>query len=154
MMYGPRHHSMRMPSINNNANSLQLQIDGAHQEVHDEMLNRGLPFIVAVFADWCGHCNRLTQAQPGNKVSEWDKFLNSSPKYLGDTPIIWMDYDVMSKLAGNKECEFGRMLAASASSFPFISVAKKDTLNNKISVHVYDGTYPMTASSIRAFLQS
>lgn len=137
----------------NTTNNIKLVVDGAHQEVHTDMLDKGKPFVIAVFADWCSHCVRLTSPQPGKKMSEWDHFLKDSTKYLGKTPVVELTYDMMSNLTRNKSCELGRVLAASATSFPFLAIAKKDLVKNKINVHVYDESYPMTAMSIKTFLQ-
>ena len=120
-----------------------------HAVVHSKLLDKGEPFVLAVFAKWCNHCNILTNPQDGKSTSEWDAFKNSSKKL----PVVQMEYDTMSKLAQDETCELGRLLAASATSFPFVAVARKNSSLNKLNVHVYDGTYPMTSKSIHEFVK-
>ena len=122
-----------------------------HAFIHTGLLDNGAPFVVAVFADWCSHCTRLTTPQPGQSKSQWAMFLeNQGNKY----PVVDMNYDSYMQVKKNTGCDLGRMLNASVQSFPFVAIAQKDVIQNKISVHVYDGAYPMTADSIIEFLNN
>ena len=122
-----------------------------HIKVHKALLDQGKPFVLAVFADWCGHCTRLTVAQTPNEASQWSLFLKAQDKM----PVVELDhqnFSVMTNDASFKSCEFSKLLRLAVSSFPHVSVVMKDHKTNKINVHVYDGVYPMTSATLQSFV--
>jgi len=123
-----------------------------HIRIHENVLESEKPFLLGVFADWCGHCVRLTHPQGDQKKSEWDAFLGELSAKIPDANVLQLDYDGFEEFKGqNAKCEVVRILNH-VTSFPHVSVVQKDKKLNKINVHVYDGAYPMNKESLLSFI--
>ena len=121
-----------MPPIRVNGDDL----DGIHALLKDNE-----PFLLTVFADWCGHCVRL-------KESQWPSFLASA-----QGAVVELDYEAFSEISKDKfykDCLFAKILKKSVSSFPFVALVKNSP--SEVNVRIYDGSYPIDAAKLSAFV--
>lgn len=132
---------------------LAVRPDGSvpHAAVHDELLQSGRPFLLAVFADWCYHCNRLSKPQRPGEASHWDRFVAGGSA----VPVVRLDYDAYRSLTSDarfKDCALAKVLRNSVSGFPHVAMVKTDAARNEINVLAYNGSYPIDAAGLAAFV--
>lgn len=109
-----------------------------------KMLVSNEKFMLAVTASWCGHCVRLNQ-------QHWPHFIASPAAQ--NARIVELDYTAYKEIVKNdklQNCLFRKLLNESVNAFPYIALVQNKPDN--VSVRMYDGHFPMDASSLHRFI--